>query len=151
MSKSIVLLVLMTSLFLLGSSCTDPPGPEPSALPEGVAFAGPLEIDIRPDTLGPGDLASLSFPDSNQRGTYFAMRVWEGDEWSEVKFITTAQLSGQPSEYFRSDESFDVSTMGREGAGADVIRIPDEVEPGVWEICTAFVDPTVCGSFTGTG
>lgn len=104
--------------------------------------ADPQAMAISPQVVGPGQLAELRFPSERLRGAAWRLTPEGAELDGPETFVMFAAHSPdeQPSTRPLSEVG-GVGDVGYEGPGPDVVRLPDEIAPGRWQVCDLFDDP----------
>ena len=155
-SRHIWVGVCAASLTFLSSGCgeavrdsgsaTDPTGVSPDiSTPITERDSGEMSSDV--DVVERGHEVNLSFAGSlaELRGGYFLLIAESGERvaglWSD------RNEEGVPG--FTLDlDNFEILAFGVTGPGPDRVLIPEEIEPGQYQICTANSDPESCVAVT---
>lgn len=136
-----------SALVLSAGACTESPSgaedPQGESVFQAASAPDPPELDevsisLAPTALGPGDLVSLSFPETSQRGGFFQLQAWTGSTWADAIYLleSDAGESGQPS-WVVIGEGAGTDDYGVGGPGPDRIQLPESIDPGYWLLCTA--------------
>lgn len=114
----------------------DPPEPEPQMRPELLVLDAP-EAE-------PGQLVAMRFPEGTSRGVAFQLDQRAGDAWRPVAWMTSDGNGGEPVTVPVSTDGYGVEDVGVGGAGPDHVRLPADVPPGDYRICTANAGDEFC-------
>lgn len=121
-----------------------PPEPEPQMRP------GLLVLD--PSRAEPGQLVAMRFPEQTPRGVAFELHRRTGDGWTPVAWMTSDGNGGEPVTVPAFTPGYGVNDVGVGGPGPDHVRLPDDVSPGDYRICTANAGEEFCAPLeVGTG
>ena len=104
-------------------------------------------FDLSPPNPQPGETFEATFDPDNERGGYFTLEQWSGSEWLPATFLLTSDAGGGQSSWALAGE-FDLFDYGVGGAGPDGLVMPDEIDAGVWRLCTANALDDVCAQLT---
>jgi hypothetical protein len=114
----------------------DPPEPEPQMQPELLV--------LDPATAAPGQLVAMRFPEQTSRGVAFQLDRRTADGWVPVAWMTSDGNGGEPTTVPAFAEGYSVHDVGVRGPGPDHVRLPDDVPPGDYRICTANAGEDFC-------
>jgi hypothetical protein len=151
-----VAIVLMAAILLV-QACGSPSGPagdsgapdpadEPAAVRPGLMVVEPAQV-------APGERVALTFPEQTLRGLAFVLQQQAEDGWQLRAYLTSAPGEGPPGEpgWYPPDAPPDVEDVGIVDTGPDMIRIPDEAEPGDYRICTMNAPERMCSAISIIG
>ena len=106
-------------------------------------------MELSPSNPQPGDTFAATFEPDNQRGGYFTLEQRSGSEWSTPAFLLESDANGGPPTWQSTDGGFGMDDYGVGGAGPDALVMPDDLNAGVWRLCTANARDTACVELTG--
>lgn len=114
----------------------DPPEPEPQMRPDLLV--------LDPRGAEPGQLVAMRFPEETMRGVAFQLDGRTGEGWEPVAWMTSDGNGGEPVTVPAFTEGYGVEDVGVGGPGPDHVRLPDDVPPGDYRICTANAGEEFC-------
>lgn len=114
----------------------DPPEPEPRMQPDL------LELD--PPAATANELIAMHFPEETPRGVAFQLDRRASDGWTTVAWMTSDGNGGEPVTVPVMTEGYGVNDVGVGGPGPDHVRLPGDVAPGDYRICTANAGEEFC-------
>lgn len=114
----------------------DPPEPEAQMRPDLLV--------LDPSMAEPGQLLAMHFPEETSRGIAFQLDRRESGSWVPVAWMTSDGNGGEPVTVPVSTEGYGVEDVGVGGPGPDHVRLPDDVAPGDYRICTANAGEEFC-------
>lgn len=114
----------------------DPPEPEPQMRPELLV--------LEPQEAVPGQLVAMHFPEETPRGVAFQLDMLDSEGWVPVAWMTSDGNGGEPVTVPVSTEGYGVVDVGVAGPGPDHVRLPGDVPPGDYRICTANAGDEFC-------
>lgn len=114
----------------------DPPRPEAQMRPDLLV--------LDPSTAEPGQLLAMHFPEETSRGIAFQLDRRESGNWLPVAWMTSDGNGGEPATVSVTTEDYGVDDVGVGGPGPDHVRLPDDVAPGDYRICTANAGEEFC-------
>jgi hypothetical protein len=114
----------------------DPPQPEPQLRPDLLV--------LDPVNAAPGQLVAMRYPEQTSRGVAFQLDRRTGDGWTPVSWMTSDGNGGDPITVPAFTGGFGVPDVGVGGSGPDHVRLPDDVPPGDYRICTANAGEDFC-------
>lgn len=131
------------SLVAADRSVEDPPAPEPEMRPDLLV--------IEPEAAPPGTQLALRFPEETSRGIAFTLDRRTADGWETTHWMTSdANGDRDPDTIPAGSEGFAVEDVGVGGPGPDHVRLPEELEPGEYRVCTANAVTQFCAPLTVT-
>jgi len=116
-------------------ACADWPAPEPA----DATFA------LNPANPEPGQRFDAAFDVDNERGGYFFLSRWTGRAWAEPSYLLESDANGNREPSVQSDPTqFGGDDYGVTGPGPDELVMPDDLDRGIWRLCTANAADHVC-------
>jgi len=113
----------------------------------------PAELEARsfvlsPNDPQPGDVFEATFDPANSRGGYFVLSQWDGTGWDEPTFLLESDVNRPTPTALEISGEFGVNDYGAEGPGPDGLIMPDQIDNGLWRLCTANARDHVCAQLT---
>ena len=118
----------------------DPPEPAPSMRPDLLV--------LDPATARPGQVVAMRFPEETARGIAFQLDRQAGDGWETVAWMTSDGNGDDPVTVPAGSDGYGVVDVGVGGPGPDHVRLPVDVAPGTYRICTANAGDEFCAPLT---
>lgn len=116
-------------------ACAARPEPEPDS----------ATFTLDPANPGPGQLFAATFSPGNERGGYFFLSRWTGRSWAEPGYLLESDANSDGRPFVESDPTrFGMNDYGVSGPGPDGLVMPDDLDRGIWRLCTANAADDVC-------
>ena len=101
-------------------------------------------FEVSPANPGPGDTFEATFDADNLRGGYFTLQQWSGSEWLPAVFLLESDAETQPATWSTIEDGIETQDYGIEGVGPDGLVMPDDLDAGIWRLCTANARDEAC-------
>jgi len=108
---------------------------------DASAVIRPAEMVADRESVAPGDVVILDFPEEDFVGIGYALEQEVGSSWVYRYLLTASDGGGDPG-WQEAEEGLEVPAIGI----SDPVRvvIPDATAPGTWRICTVAAAEIVC-------
>lgn len=126
----------------------DPATPEVSAELPPTQDSDIGTFELSPANPQPGEAFEATFDLDNERGGYFTLEQWSGSEWLPAAFLLESDAFGRSATWTSVEGEFGVDAYGIEGAGPDGLVMPDDIDAGIWRLCTANAPVEACAQVT---
>ena len=131
----------VVALLVLGGCAGIVPGGTPH---DATAVFRPASMIADRETVAPGEVVELSFPDGHERGLMFVLEEESGATWVYRYMLLSDATGGRPAWYRPDQEGVAVEDVGVAGPGPDRVVVPDVAAAGSWRICTGNAAENVC-------
>ena len=110
---------------------------------DATAVFRPASMLADRDTVAPGEIVELTFPDEKARGILYVLEEEVGGTWA-YRYGLIAGANGVPDWFDPTQEDRPIEDIGVMGPGPDRVVIPPVASPGSWRICTGNAGENVC-------
>lgn len=132
----------------LSRSAPSADAPEPDDTDQSPPDSVFGTFELSPPDPQAGETFAATFDPENVRGGYFTLEQWSGSEWLPPAFLLESDANGGPPTWAAIDGEFATLDYGVGGAGPDGLVMPDDIETGLWRLCTANGLNDVCAQLT---
>ncbi len=108
-------------------------------------------IVLDPDSVQPGELVSIFFPDERMRGVHFVLESRSAEGWNLEYHLMSDWGDGRNTGSYRAGPSMEGTgfpDIGISGPGPDVVFVPADVADGEYRVCTGNARPNICAPLT---